>query len=343
MLTYTYVSKGKFALIEKPKPVLQHERDAIVKVTLASICSSDLHIKHGSVPRAVPGITVGHEMVGIVEEVGSAVTNVKPGDRVTVNVETFCGECFFCKKGFVNNCTDQNGGWALGCRIDGGQAEYVRVPAKVCRKMRDTTTYDQGASVDPIASAYRTVKASGITSKDVCCVYGAGPIGLYAVQLIKLRGVKTVICLDTDAGAQRLELAKELGADYTINVSHEDPVERVREITDGAMADYVQDCVGAEGVPIAALKMLKKAGTYGITGLYHTLPQVDLGDVVRREIKIFGTICYTRQEFEECLHFVEDGRVKVEPFITHHFPLKDMEKAYEVYQSKQCIKIILNP
>ena len=128
MLTYTYISKGKFGFVEKPKPTIQHERDAIVKVTLASICSSDLHIKHGSVPRAVEGITVGHEMVGIVEEVGSAVTHVKPGDRVTVNVETFCGECFFCKKGFVNNCTDKNGGWALGCRIDGGQAEYVRVP-----------------------------------------------------------------------------------------------------------------------------------------------------------------------------------------------------------------------
>ena len=95
MQTYTYVSKGKFELMEKPKPVLMHERDAIVKVTLASICSSDLHIKHGSVPRAVTGITVGHEMVGIVEEVGTAVKNVKPGDRVTVNVETFCGECFF--------------------------------------------------------------------------------------------------------------------------------------------------------------------------------------------------------------------------------------------------------
>lgn len=128
MQAYTYVEKGKFALLEKPKPVLLHERDAIVKVTLASICSSDLHIKHGSVPRAVPGITVGHEMVGVVESVGSAVTHVKPGDRVTVNVETFCGECFFCKKGFVNNCTDENGGWALGCRIDGGQTEYVRVP-----------------------------------------------------------------------------------------------------------------------------------------------------------------------------------------------------------------------
>ena len=128
MLIYTYLEKGKFELMEKPKPVLLHERDAIVKVTLASICSSDLHIKHGSVPRAVPGITVGHEMVGIVEEVGDKVTHVKPGDRVTVNVETFCGECFFCRNGYVNNCTDDNGGWALGCRIDGGQAEYVRVP-----------------------------------------------------------------------------------------------------------------------------------------------------------------------------------------------------------------------
>ena len=94
MLAYTYVSKGQFALLEKPKPILQHERDAIVRVTLGSICTSDLHIKHGSVPRAVPGITVGHEMVGVVEQTGAAVTHVKPGDRVTVNVETFCGSCY---------------------------------------------------------------------------------------------------------------------------------------------------------------------------------------------------------------------------------------------------------
>ena len=128
MKAYTYIEQNKFALLDKEKPQLLEQTDAIVKVTLASICSSDIHIKHGAVPRAVPGITVGHEMVGIVEEVGSAVTTVKKGDRVTVNVETFCGECFYCKHGYVNNCTDQNGGWALGCRIDGGQAEYVRVP-----------------------------------------------------------------------------------------------------------------------------------------------------------------------------------------------------------------------
>ena len=170
MLTYTYVSEGTFALMEKPKPVLQHERDAIVKVTLASICSSDLHIKHGSVPRAVPGITVGHEMVGIVEEVGSAVTNVKPGDRVTVNVETFCGECFFCKKGFVNNCTDQNGGWALGCRIDGGQAEYVRVPFadQGLNKIPDGVTDRQALLVgDVLATGFWAARISEITPEAV--------------------------------------------------------------------------------------------------------------------------------------------------------------------------------
>ena len=120
MLAYTYIEQGKFELLEKQRPQIKDSRDAIVRVTLSSICTSDLHIKHGSVPRALPGITVGHEMVGIVEEIGIDVGSVKPGDRVTVNVETFCGEYFFCKRGYVNNCTDLDGGWALGCRIDGG-------------------------------------------------------------------------------------------------------------------------------------------------------------------------------------------------------------------------------
>ena len=128
-----------------------------MRVTLGSICTSDLHIKHGSVPRAVPGMTVGHEMVGVVESVGSAVTTAKPGDRVTVNVETFCGECFFCQHGFVNNCTDPNGGWALGCRIDGGQAEFVRVPYadQGLNKIPDSVTDEQALLIgDVLATGF---------------------------------------------------------------------------------------------------------------------------------------------------------------------------------------------
>lgn len=327
-----------FSLRDVPYPVLR-DTDVIIRVRSVGICGSDGPILAGTRPVPYPLIP-GHEFSGDVVEVGDRVRGLSIGDRVTACIVIGCGNCDMCIEGKEVLCDNLV---ETGIHVNGAFAEYVCVPGKVCRKMRETTTYDQGASVDPVASAYRTVKASGITSKDVCCVYGAGPIGLYAVQLIRMRGVKTVICLDTEMGASRLELAKELGADHIINVTREDPVERVREITGGTMADYVQDCVGAADIPTYALKMLKKAGTYAVTGLYHTPPQVDLGDVVRREISIYGTICYTRQEFEECLRFIEDGRVKVEPFITHHFSLKDMVRAYQVYQAKQCIKIILNP
>ena len=128
MLTYSYLAAGKAGFCEKEKPHIIDDKDAIVRVTLSSICTSDLHIIHGSVPRAVTGVTLGHEAVGVVEQVGKGVKTLSPGDRVAVNVETFCGECYFCRHGWVNNCTDKNGGWALGCRIDGMQAPFVRVP-----------------------------------------------------------------------------------------------------------------------------------------------------------------------------------------------------------------------
>ena len=210
MQAYTYISKGKFELVEKPKPVLMHERDAIVKVTLASICSSDLHIKHGSVPRAVPGITVGHEMVGIVEEVGSAVTHVKPGDRVTVNVETFCGECFFCKNGYVNNCTGENGGWALGCRIDGGQAEYVRVPFadQGLNKIPDGVTDRQALFVgDVLATGYWASRISEITEKDTVLIIGAGPTGICTLLCVMLKKPKRIIVCEKDEN--RIRFIKE--------------------------------------------------------------------------------------------------------------------------------------
>lgn len=129
MKALVYQGKGQIGMEERPEPQILDERDAIVEVTLTTICSSDIHIKHGAVPKAVPGTILGHEFTGRVIKTGSAVKKVRPGDRVAVNVETFCGECFYCRRGFVNNCTEKDGGWALGCRIDGGQAEYARIIA----------------------------------------------------------------------------------------------------------------------------------------------------------------------------------------------------------------------
>ena len=196
MQAYTYIERGKFELLDKPKPELEDPRDAIVRVTLGSICTSDLHIKHGSVPRAVPGVTVGHETVGIVERVGPAVTSTKPGDRVTVNVETFCGECFFCKRGYVNNCADPVGGWALGCRIDGGQAEYVRVPHadQGLNRIPDTVGDEQALFVgDILATGFWAARISEIAEEDTVLIIGAGPTGICTLLCVMLRHPKRII------------------------------------------------------------------------------------------------------------------------------------------------------
>jgi len=138
-------------------------------------------------------------------------------------------------------------------------------------------------------------------------------------------------------------MAKKLGADYTINGSAEDPVEKVREYTDGEMVDFVHDCAGAAPLVEVAMNSLKKNGSYWITGLFHSDPPVNLGKVVRSEIDIHGTICYTREEFRECLHLIEDERVQVTPIITHHFALKDMQAAFDLFQSRQALKIMIHP
>lgn len=206
MLAYTYKTKGTFKLEEKPVPEILSSTDAIVRVTLSSICTSDLHIKHGSVPRAVPGITVGHEMVGVVEKVGAAVTNVAPGDRVTVNVETFCGECFFCRNGWVNNCEDENGGWALGCRIDGGQAEYVRVPLanQGLNRIPDSVTDRQALFVgDVLATGYWAAKISDIKEQDTVLIIGAGPTGICTLLCVMLKNPAKIIVCETDAGRRK--------------------------------------------------------------------------------------------------------------------------------------------
>ena len=196
MKAYTYIQKGHFALVDKPKPVIVDDTDAIVRITMSSICTSDLHIKHGSVPRAVPGITVGHEMVGIVDSVGSAVKSVKPGDRVTVNVETFCGECFFCKHGYVNNCTSPHGGWALGCRIDGGQTEFVRVPFadQGLNRIPDNVSFEQALFVgDILSTGYWAADISEISSEDTVLIIGAGPTGLCTLACVLLKSPNRVI------------------------------------------------------------------------------------------------------------------------------------------------------
>ena len=334
MLAYTYVDKGRFELLEKPRPVLLDDRDAIVRVTLASICTSDLHIKHGSVPRAVPGITVGHEMVGVVEEIGSAVTGVRPGDRVTVNVETFCGECFFCQHGWVNNCTDPNGGWALGCRIDGGQAEYVRVPyaGQGLTRIPDTVTDRQALFVgDILATGYWAADISGINAGDTVFIIGAGPTGICTLQCVLLKHPKRVIVCERDP--QRQAFIKE-HYPQVLTVGPESAYEFVLAHSDHGGADVVLEVAGSPETFRMAWQCARPNATVTIVALYDEAQTLPLPEMYGKNL-IFKTGGVDGCKCAETLALIEQGKIDTTPLITHTFPLKDIAAAYDLFENRR--------
>ncbi len=334
MLAYTYVKENTFSLIEKSRPVLQDDWDAIVRVTLSSICTSDLHIKHGSVPRAVPGITVGHEMVGVVDAVGTAVSTIRPGDRVTVNVETFCGECFFCKKGFVNNCTDQNGGWALGCRIDGGQTEYVRVPYadQGLNKIPDAVTDRQALFVgDLLATGFWAARISEITSEDTVLIIGAGPTGLCTLQCVLLKEPKRIIVCEKDPA--RLAFLQSRYP-QVLTITPERAEEFVRQNSDHGGADVVLEVAGAEDTFRLAWSCARPNAIVTVVALYDGPQMLPLPEMYGKNL-IFKTGGVDGCDCAEILELIAAGKIDTTPLITHTFPLKDIEAAYDLFESRR--------
>ena len=332
MKALTYMEHGKFALIDKPKPVIKEPKDAIVRVTLSSICTSDLHIKHGSVPRAVPGVTVGHEMVGIVEEIGDDVKGVKPGDRVTVNVETFCGECFFCKHGFVNNCTDPNGGWALGCRIDGGQAEYVRVPYadQGLNKIPENVSDEQALFTgDILATGYWAARISEIGPEDTVLIIGAGPTGVCTLLCVMLKKPKRIIVCEKDEARRRF--VAEHYPDILV-CSPDDCEEYVREHSDHGGADRVIEAAGGKDTFKLSWKCARPNAIVTVVALYDEPQILPLPDMYGKNLT-FKTGGVDGCDCEEILKLISDGLIDTTPLISHRFKLSEIEEAYHVFEN----------
>lgn len=333
MKALTYIEHGKFALMDKPKPEIQNSRDAIVRVTLGSICTSDLHIKHGSVPRAVPGITIGHEMVGIVEEVGAEVTNVKLGDRVTVNVETFCGECFFCKKGYVNNCTDKNGGWALGCRIDGGQAEFVRVPYadQGLNKIPDTVTDEQALFVgDVLATGFWAARISEIKNDDTVLIIGAGPTGICTLLCVMLKQPKRIIVCEKNP--TRVQFVREHYPNVLL-CQPEECEEFVRTNSDHGGADVVLEVAGAKDTFQLAWKCARPNAIVTVVALYDETQTLPLPEMYGKNLT-FKTGGVDGCDCAEILSLIEQGKIDTTPLITHRYRLADIEEAYHIFENR---------
>ncbi len=344
MLALTYIEHGKFGLTEKPVPEIIAPGDAIVRVTLGSICTSDLHIKHGSVPRAVPGITVGHEMVGVVEKTGSAVHNVKPGDRVAVNVETFCGECFFCRHGHVNNCTDPDGGWALGCRIDGGQAEYVRVPhadtglSLIPDNVSDEQTLFVG---DILATGYWAAKISEISPEDNVLIIGAGPTGICTLLCTMLKNPAKIIVCEQDAARRRF--VEEHYPDVLVT-SPEGCKEFVLAHSLHGGADRVMEVAGGTDTFRLAWECARPNAIVTVVALYDRPQVLPLPDMYGKNLT-FKTGGVDGCDCDEILRLISEGKIDTTPLITHRFPLDRIMDAYEIFENRLdgVIKIAVLP
>lgn len=334
MKAYTYIEKGKFALTDKPRPQLQDSTDAIVRVTLGSICTSDLHIKHGSVPRAVPGITVGHEMVGIVETVGADVQGIKPGDRVTVNVETFCGECFFCQHGYVNNCTSPHGGWALGCRIDGGQTEYVRVPLATqgLNRIPDSVTDEQALFVgDVLATGFWAARISEITNDDTVLIIGAGPTGICTLLCVMLKQPKRIIVCEPSE--QRRAFVKQHYPNVLLTTP-EQCAEFVKAHSDHGGADRVLEVAGANDTFQLAWQCARPNAIVTIVALYNEAQLLPLPNMYGKNLT-FETGGVDGCDCEEVLNLIAQGKIDTTPLITHRFPLSRIDEAYRLFENKE--------
>ena len=333
MKALTYIERGRFAVTEKPKPVVTDPRDAVVRVTLGSICTSDLHIRHGSVPRAVPGITVGHEMVGVVESVGAEVKTVRPGDRVTVNVETFCGECYFCRHGWVNNCTDPDGGWALGCRIDGGQTEFVRVPYadQGLDKIPDGVTDEQALFVgDILATGFWAARISEITPEDTVLIIGAGPTGVCTLACVLLKQPKRVIVCEKDP--TRIALVREHYPDVLL-CRPEACEDFVRAHSDHGGADVVLEVAGARDTFELAWRCARPNAIVTVVALYDEAQTLPLPDMYGKNL-IFKTGGVDGCDCAEILRLITQGKIDTTPLITHRFPLSEIEEAYRIFENR---------
>lgn len=377
MLAMNYRGPQRVRVSQKPMPDILHPEDAIVRVTRSCICGSDLHLYNGNVPDTRVGSTFGHEFVGVVEEIGADVHNIRVGDRVIVPFNIACGRCVFCKQGLYGNCHESNSqatavGGIFGYShiaggYDGGQAEYVRVPYANVGPTPIPPEMDLDDAVlltDVVPTGYQAAEMGGIQRGDTVVIFGAGPIGIMAARCSWLFGAGRVIVIDQLD--YRLEFAKNYAQCEVYNfLSLEDPVAFIKKITDSLGADVCIDAVGAEAAGSAmqtitgrkmllqagsatalqwAINSVKKGGIVSVVGVYGpTGNLVPMGNVLNKGITLRANQASVKRLLPRLIEHVQNGIIDPKALITHRIPLEDAADAYRIFSDKLdgCIKPVL--
>lgn len=345
MRALVYHGPGDKAWEQVAKPTLQQDTDAIVRVDAVTICGTDLHILKGDVPAVTDGRILGHEAVGTVEEVGAGVKNVKVGDRVLVSCITACGACRYCREGHYGQCLG-GGGWILGHKIDGTQAEYVRVP------FADNSTHPAPAAVrdedllmlaDILPTGYEVGAINGrIQPGDVVVVVGAGPIGLSAIMGAKLFSPSHIVAIDM--ADSRLQAAKNFGADLVVNNSREDTSAAVAELTGGLGADVSIEAVGVPATFELCTQLIRPGGRIANIGVHGEPAILHLEDLWLKNITLTTGLVDTYST-PTLLRLIAAHLVAPGQFITHHFALGQFMEAYDVFTraaETAALKVVLS-
>lgn len=377
MLAMNYRGPYRVRAEEKEDPVIEHPQDAIVRVTRSCICGSDLHLYHGLVPDTRVGSTFGHEFTGVVEEVGSAVQNLKVGDHVLVPFNIFCGTCFFCQKELYGNCHNVNPhatavGGIYGYShtaggYDGGQAERVRVPMADIGPTVIPSDLDLDDAVlltDAFPTGYQAAEMGDISQGDTVVIFGAGPVGIFAAKSAWLFGAGRVIVIDHVD--YRLEFVQKFAQCEVVNFKYvKDMAIHIKQMTDWLGADVCIDAVGCEaagsfaqtvtGVKMKlqagsatalhwAINSVRKGGNVSIVGVYGpTFNAVPIGNALNKGLTLRMNQASVKRHLPRLIEHIQAGRVKPSEIITHRIPLEEIGDAYHIFSSKldNCIKTVL--
>jgi threonine dehydrogenase-like Zn-dependent dehydrogenase len=341
-----YEDVQKVKVDEVPDPEIQEPGDAVVRVTTAAICGSDLHFYNGKAP-LLPGEQIGHEAVGVVERVGDGVSKVAEGDRVVLAFNAVCGECWFCAHGQYSLCDEfaNLGAGMAGGGLGGAQAELVRMPNADLNLLRVPEGMDDERAVfvgDILTTGVYGAAIAGIRPGDTVAVVGAGPVGFFSAQAARMHDPGQVLVLDMEA--ERLELAEKVGA-TPINVKERNPETAVSSLTEGRGADVVIEAVGAVPAFQTAVDVVRRGGTISVVGMYVTeSTELQLGISWFRQLKIvFSGVCPVHAWWDRAIEAVADGTIDPLPIVSHTLALEEAPKGYELFERREATKVLLKP
>jgi threonine dehydrogenase-like Zn-dependent dehydrogenase len=346
MRAVVYQDVGELTLEDLPEPSIEEPTDAIVRITTSAICGSDLHFYTGKAP-LLPGDQIGHEGVGVIEEIGSGVQGFEPGDRVVVAFNIVCGECWFCRRGQHSLCEEFRnlGAGVLGGSLGGTQAERVRIPyaAHNLLKVPDGMEDERAVFVgDILTTGFYGAAIAGIEKGDTVAVVGAGPVGFFAAQSARLHDPSEVLVLDLDE--ERLAVVEKMGF-TALNVRELNPATAVAERTDGRGADVVIEAVGSVPALETSMDVVRRGGTICVMGMYVSeTMELQLGVAWSRMLRfVFGGLCPIHAWWEEAMRAVAEGKIDPLPIISHTLPLEEAPKGYELFERREATKVVLKP